>query len=109
MVSSNVNKDWDKLLLTLQRRFDSDINLKGILYLIGIQELNKGIKKFSKEDKVAILHVAVCKLLSDYGYYVFDCIDEDGWPHWKETKALKALSEKQQEFLMKQAIVNYLN
>ena len=105
----NKDKTWDDLLIKLQKRFGSDINLKGVLYLIGVQELNKGLKKFSKEDKVSIFHLAICKLLSNYGYYVFDYVDEDGWPHWKETKALKSLTEKQQETLMKKAIIEYLN
>lgn len=100
---------WDALLVRLTDQFDLDLDLKGVLYLIGVQELNKGIKKFTKEEKVAVLHVAVCKLLSVYGFYEFERVDEDGWPHWKELKVLKSLSEKEQEILMKKAILNYLN
>ena len=105
----DLNVEWGVLLTKLKTQFNQDLNLKGILYLIGVQELNKGIKKFDKEEKIAILHVATCKLLSAYGFYEFEKIDDDGWPHWKEIRALGILSEKEQEVLMKKAILDYFN
>ena len=87
----DLNKKWDALVLKIERQFDDEINLKAILYLIGVQELNMGIKRFGREEKVDILHVAVCKILTLFGYYKFDRVDEDGWPHWIELKAHKIL------------------
>ena len=102
-----LNNKWDALLLTLQKDIAEDIDLKGVLFLIGVQELQMGIKEFSKEEKQDILHLAVCKLLSPYGYFKFEKVDEDGWPHWIELKAIKNLSGKQQDLLIKEAIVAY--
>ena len=104
-----LEKNWGKLIDRLEKLFNNEMSLKGILYLIGVQELNLGIKKFSKEEKIDILHIATCKLLSNYGYYKFDSIDKDGWPHYIELKALKNLSEKGQQNLIKKAIISYLN
>tara|TARA_B100001758_G_C18398488_1_gene607447 strand:- start:558 stop:884 length:327 start_codon:yes stop_codon:yes gene_type:complete len=100
---------WGELILKLEKKFDDEMSLKGILYLIGVQELNFGIKQFSREEKINVLHVATCKLLSNYGYYKFDGIDKDGWPHYIELRALKNLSEKDQQTLIKEAILNYIN
>ena len=105
----DLNKKWDALVLRLEEKFDDEMNLKGILYLIGVQELNMGIKRFGREEKLDILHVAVCKILTPFGFYKFDTVDEEGWPHWKELKALKNLDEEKQGLLMKEAIINYLN
>jgi len=105
----DLEKNWRALILKLENSFNEEVSLKGILYLIGVQELNFGIKKFSREEKINVLHVATCRLLSNYGYYRFDRIDEDGWPHYKELRALKNLSEKDQKNLLKEAIINYLN
>ena len=80
---------------------------ESILFLIGVQELSQGIRKFDKEEKTYLLHIAVCKLLSNYGYYKFKHIDEDGWPHWEETKKLESLSELDQETLIKKSIIEY--
>ena len=105
----DLEKKWGELIERLEKQFDDEMSLKGILYLIGVQELNFGVKRFGKEEKIDILHVATCKLLSNYGYYKFDHIDKEGWPHYVELRALQNLSEKEQQNLIKEAIINYLN
>ena len=105
----DLEKKWEALIAKLEKQFDDEMSLKGILYLIGVQELNFGIKRFDREDKINVLHVATCKLLSNFGYYKFDSIDKDGWPHYIELKALQNLSEKEQQNLIKEAIISYLN
>ena len=105
----NINKQWDVLISGLEKSFDEKLSLKVILYLIGVQELNLGKKSYTRDEKLNVLHVAVCKILSPYGYYKIEKIDEDGWPHFLEIKALKNLSEKDQDLLLKKAIINYFN
>ena len=105
----DLDKKWKSLITKLEIQFDDEMSLKGILYLIGVQELNFGVKKFNREEKINVLHVATCKLLSLYGYYKFDGVDKDGWPHYIEIKALQNVSEKEQERLIKRAILDYLN
>ena len=105
----NLEKKWEELISNLEKQFDDEMSLKGVLYLIGVQELNFGIKRYDREQKINVLHVATCKLLSGYGYYKFDSIDEDGWPHYTELKALQNLSEKDQQDLIKEAIISYIN
>ena len=102
-----LSKKWDALLLKLQKDIAEDIDLKGVLFLIGVQELQKGIQDFTKEEKQDILHLAVCKLLTPYGYFKFKKVDEDGWPHWIELKPIKNLTGKQQDLLIKEAIITY--
>ena len=104
-----LDKKWSDLVSLLEKNFNDQVSLKGVLYLIGVQELNMGAKKFDRDEKADVLHVAVCKILAPFGYYKFDRVDEEGWPHWIEIKALKSLDEKKQERLMKKAIINYLD
>ena len=106
---ANIEHGWEKLLNTLQKNFKEELSLKSILFLIGVQELNMGIRNFSKEEKLDILHLATCSLLARYGFYVFDKIDDDGWPHWKEVRPIYSVSEKDQAVLLKKAILNYFN
>ena len=106
---NDLNKKWDVVLLKLQKDIAEDIDLKGVLFLIGVQELQKGIQNFTKEEKQDILHLAVCKLLTPYGYFKLEKVVEDGWPHWRELKPIKNLSEKQQDLLIKEAIIAYLS
>ena len=106
---TGLDKKWSRLLEKLETQFDQEITLKGVLYLIGVQELNLGIKQYEREEKVDVIHVAICKILIPFGFYKFDRIDEDGWPHYIELKAIKNLSDSQQEVLMKEAVIKYLN
>ena len=38
--------DWDALISRLEKQFNSEISLKGILYLIGIQEVQNVISGY---------------------------------------------------------------
>ena len=60
----DLEKNWDLLIARLEKQFDYDITLNGGLYLIELQELNMPEKSFSKEEKVDVLHIATCKILS---------------------------------------------
>ena len=81
-------------------------NFSSLEFII-IDDLDKIITDFNKEEKTHLFHIATCKLLSKYGYYRFKLVDEDGWPHWEELKSLGDLSAKEQKSLMKKAIVEY--
>ena len=82
-------------------------NLNGILFLIGIQELGRWEDSFSKEEKQDLMHVAVCELLSADGYFKFEGRDADGWPHYKELKAVGIEGVKNQERLLKIKVIEY--
>lgn len=98
---------WAALIKRLGEQFGEDLDYDGIIFLIGIQELGKGSLKLKKDEKLEIMHVAVCSLLSQYNYYKFIGYDEDGWPHFEATEQLPHLSSLQQHKLIKEAIINY--
>ncbi len=100
---------WDTLVKILSERFaDGDmLDLDAIIYLIGVQELGKIKTKFKKDEKINLMHIAICRLLEPYGYYEFSFFDEDGWPHYTVKEQLPPLKAGEQSVLMKEAIVNY--
>ena len=108
-MSSDLKTKWNNLKTKLSVDFlDNEIiDLDSIIFLIGLQELGQFQKRFNKQKKLEVIHIAVCKLLSDYGYYEFDYIDNDGWPHYKLIKKLPNLKAGEQTILMKKAIINY--
>ena len=105
----NLKEDWEQLLNILSTNFgDGEIlNLDAIIYLIGVQELGQGAKEFKKDDKVNLMHIAICRLLEPFGYYEFDFFDNEGWPHYKVLEELPTLKSGEQTVLMKEAIVLY--
>lgn len=108
-MSSDLKTKWNNLKTKLSVDFSDNeiINLDSIIFLIGLQELGQFQKRFNKQRKLEVIHIAVCKLLSDYGYYEFDYTDNDGWPHYKLIKKLPNLKAGEQTILMKKAIINY--
>ena len=102
-------QDWNRTIEKLEKRFGEGLDLQAVLFLIGLQELGKSYQALNKSQKVDVMHVAVCALLSQWGYYEFIGHDDDGWPHWKETEKLPSLSAKQQDFLIKEAVVQYFS
>ena len=75
---------WEQLVKLLSNQFaDGDtLDLDAIIYLIGVQELGKVHQTFKKDEKLNLMHIAICRLLEPYGYYEFEYIDKDGWPHY---------------------------
>ncbi|WP_349352168.1 MULTISPECIES: hypothetical protein [unclassified Flagellimonas] len=100
---------WELLVQKLSAQFsDGDpLELDGIIYLVGVQELGNFHRKFKKDEKVNLMHIAICRLLEPYGYYDFDFFDDDGWPHYKIKEQLPPLKAGEQTVLMKEALVNY--
>lgn len=90
---------------TLHR--DTLPNLNAILFLIGIQELGFVKAQFTKEEKQDLMHIAVCRLLSEDQYYEFEGRDEEGWPHWKALRPVKIEGVKSQEQMLKERIIQY--
>ncbi len=82
-----------------------DLNM--VLFLVGIQELGRWKKGFSKEEKQDLMHIAVCRLLSHDGYFEFIGRDEDGWPHYRQMREFNPQNMISQELLLKQHAVLY--
>ena len=102
-----IEKQWKELLKSLNNQFDGDLDLQAVLFLIGVQELGKGKVKYSKDQKLELMHIAICTLLEPFGYYNFAGHDEDGFPHWELNEQLPPLSPGQQMALMKESILDY--
>ncbi len=100
---------WDRLISILNERFSDGetIDVEGVLYLVGLQELGQLHQKMKKDDNINLIHVGICTVLEPYGYYRFDFYDEEGWPHFELLEALPNLKPGEQSILIKEALVGY--
>ncbi|QMU66035.1 MAG: hypothetical protein GKR88_18285 [Flavobacteriaceae bacterium] len=105
----SLKEKWDLLVAKLSRQFadGATLQIDGIIYLIGVQELGQGKRRFKKDEKIHLMHIAICRLLEPYGYYAFDYFDNDNWPHYKTITELPNLKPGEQTVLMKEAIIHY--
>lgn len=101
-------KRWRDLVSVLSKRFDAGtLDLNAIIFLVGVQELGQHAREFKKDEKVALMHIAICVLLMPYGYYKELGRDADGWPHFERVKDLPPIGPEEQERLMKEALLAY--
>ena len=100
---------WSAVVTLLSERFadGAPLDLDAVIYLVGLQELGQLHRKFKKDEKLNLMHIAICRLLEPFGYYAFEYFDDEGWPHYKVLEQLPTLKAGEQSILMKEAIVNY--
>ncbi len=106
-VSDDLQTRWWHLEAKLTERFGKKPDMEAILFLIGMQETGFIKSKITKEQKQDLMHVAVCSLLSQSGYYLAEGKDEEGWPHFKQLKEIPALQLIEQENFLKDHILLY--
>ena len=89
---------WKQVEEFFVKNFDTEKNppIETLLFLIGIQELGSGWQKYTKDDKINLIHIAVCRLLEPFGYYKFEILEN-----------LPELKANEQQILMKKAIIQY--
>jgi len=110
MTPAEVNIKWKELQGRLAEYFDTDTpDIKVVLFLIGVQELGQGPKKFSKRQKEELMHIANCKLFSKLGFYELEGLDQDGWPHWKLVNVIPPYTLLEQEMILKSLIIDYFD
>jgi hypothetical protein len=108
-IQDDLQARWWKLEEKLMERFGKKPDMESILFLIGVQELGDIKEKFTKEQKQDLMHIAVCSLLSVSGYYDLEGVDADGWPHYRQLKALPVMDLIAQENFMKDHVLLYFD
>ncbi|MFT4016605.1 MAG: hypothetical protein QM668_06555 [Agriterribacter sp.] len=106
-IDSDLQTRWWNLEAKLVERFGKKPDMETILFLVGIQEFGDIRSKFTKEQKQDLMHVAVCSLFAQSGYYELDRVDEDGWPHFRQLKPLPVMNLIEQENFMKDHVLLY--
>ena len=107
MIDKNFEVQWKEFEERIAQDFVGDLVVQGILFLIGVQELGKGDQKFTKDQKLDVIHIAICRVLEPFGFYKLSHSDQEGWPHYEALKPLPILKSGEQLKLMKQSILEY--
>ena len=103
----DLQQRWWNLEAKLAEHFGRKPDMEAILFLIGMQETGFITKKITKEQKQDLMHVAVCSLLSQSGFYEIEGVDREGWPHFKQLKPMPEMDTCTQENFLKDHILFY--
>lgn len=107
LITDDLQQRWWALEAKLMERFGKKPDLEAVLFLIGMQETGFMVEKISKEQKQDLMHVAVCRVLSQSGYYGLQGNDADGWPHYQQLKELPVMETHVQENFIKDHVLLY--
>lgn len=106
-ISDDIARKWTKFEKMCIERFGEILPVEGILFIIGLQELGKPSRKFSKTDKTDIIQIGIMSLLALVGYFEKKGRDENGWPVYNPIKPIPPMSSDEQEKLFKKLICRY--
>lgn len=99
---------WNELMEYVEDLFQKKPNMEGLLFIIGMRELGDPIgREFSKEEKVKLMDIALCRILSNSGYYKLNGKTEDGWPIWENIIKLPFLNIFEQETFLRHHVIAY--
>ncbi len=76
----NESEYWKKIEQFFEDNFQTEKNppIETLLFLIGLQELGSGQQKYTKDDKVNLIHIAVCRLLEPLDITSLPIMKTDG-------------------------------
>lgn len=99
---------WQDILSFMTERFGKQPNMDAMLFIIGMRELGRlQENNFKKDDKVALMHIATCKLLSYSGHFELCGTDAEGWPVWEQRIPVPDMSLLEQETYIREHIIEY--
>ena len=101
--------EWLKLRHQVQDRFKrKDLpDTNALLFLVGIHVLGQLKRTFTKEEKQDLMHIAICELLMEDGFYEFKGLDQDGWPHYETIRPVPVQGVKEQERFLQEKLIAY--
>ena len=89
------------------RQFDIDVDLNGVLFLVGIRERGLVIQPFSKEEKMNLINLGSCTLYQEMGLVEKTGTDEEGWPLFRQKTLAPTITEERKNKVLQDCAVRY--
>jgi len=87
-------ENWKELCEHLTGLFGIEIDLNGVLFLVGIRERGLTFQKFSKEEKLNLINLGSCTLYQEMGLIERSGEDSDGWPIFRQKTTAPLIAEE---------------
>lgn len=100
---------WAKYKEDFKQQYGEHPSVISTLFVIGLGEIEQELTELTKEQKQEVIHVGLCTLLENQGFYERLGVDEDGWPHFEVTAKAETVDIEKQEPFLRQQILNYFN
>ena len=98
---------WDDLCKELNSRFGIEVDLNGVLFLVGIRERGLTIEHFSKEEKTNLINLGSCTLFLEMGLLSRQGTDKEGWPIFHQNALAKVIPEELKQKTLQDCAIRY--
>ena len=98
---------WTALCDHLGKQFDIDIDLNGVLFLVGIRERGLAFQPFTKEEKLNLINLGSCTLYQEMGLIEKTGTDEDGWPLFNQKTLAPVIPEERKNKILQDCALSY--
>lgn len=100
-------QNWYELLGFLKERLGIKRELSAVLFIIGLQEEGSGFRKYSQNEKTALIKKAEFELLKKENYYIKIDTEENGEDIWVENPNKDIPGEPEIDELLKELSLRY--
>lgn len=101
--------NWQELCRHLSNQFDIDVDLNGVLFLVGIRERGLTFQPFSKEEKLSLINLGCCTLYQEMGLTEKTRIDEEGWPVFTQKALAPVIQEERKHKILQDCAIRYFS
>ncbi len=106
--SATLEARWQRITGRLQARFDREMTIESLLFLIGVQSHGKGFQPdLKRERKQELIMEGTYCAFEALGLYERAGMDEQGLWLWRQRQEMPSLSSVDQEKLLRIAIVRF--
>ena len=98
---------WNDLCERLSRMFGIDVDINGVLFLVGIRERGLTFQKFSKEEKLNLINLGSCTLYQEMGLIELNGEDHEGWPVFRQKALAPVIAEELKVKTLQDCAIKY--
>ena len=102
-----VPETWVELCDRLSEMFSIQVDLNGVLFLVGIRERGLTFQQFSKEEKLNLINLGSCTLYKEMGLVEITGYDADGWPMFRQKALSPEISEERKQKTLQDCALRY--
>jgi hypothetical protein len=91
----------------LGEMFGIQVDLNGVLFLVGIRERGLTFQQFTKEEKLNLINLGSCTLYKEMGLTEITGYDDDGWPKFRQKALSPQIPEETKQKTLQDCALRY--
>jgi len=100
-------ENWNDLCKTLNELFGIEVDINGVLFLVGIRERGLSFQQFTKEEKINLINLGSCVLYQEMGLVTRSGTDPDGWPLFHQNALAPVITEERKLKTLQDCAIRY--